>query len=333
MNKQEVLLQVTELAKTKEITKEEVVYAYEAGAGMTPISPTAHRFDISQVLYYIGGAIVFLGIAVLLYQNWSSFNTVVKILVTFGVAIVSYIVGVLFAKYPEYDGAANAFFLISALVSPVSLYVLFDKIGLDIATAPIQLAIYLVLTVVYIASFKIMKKTLLYLFCIIFATGLFHYVVVWLIGNSLTQENALKVYEYEAMVTGLSYMLLGYHIQQTEEKALTGVLYAFGSFVFLMASIFLGGYSPNQNSFWELIYPLLVFGIIFASIYVKSKSLLTFGTLFLIAYILKLTAEYFSTGLGWPLALVLAGLIIMVVGYYAVRINKKYMRDSNQLVS
>jgi hypothetical protein len=33
----------------------------------------------------------------------------------------------------------------------------------------------------------------------------------------------------------------------------------------------------------------------------------------------------FVAGLGWPLALVLAGLLVMAVGYYAVRINKKYL--------
>jgi ABC-type branched-subunit amino acid transport system permease subunit len=73
------------------------------------------------------------------------------------------------------------------------------------------------------------------------------------------------------------------------------------------------------------VYPLLVFGVIFLSVYVKSKAFLVFGTIFLIAYILKLTSEYFSSGLGWPLALVLAGLAIMAVGYYAVRINKRYL--------
>jgi hypothetical protein len=69
----------------------------------------------------------------------------------------------------------------------------------------------------------------------------------------------------------------------------------------------------------------VVFGMIFLSVYVKSKAFLVFGTIFLIVYILKLTGEYFTSGLGWPLALVVAGLVIMVVGYYAVKINKQYL--------
>jgi hypothetical protein len=45
----------------------------------------------------------------------------------------------------------------------------------------------------------------------------------------------------------------------------------------------------------------------------------------LIFYILKLTGEYFTSGLGWPLSLVLAGLAIIGIGYYAVKLNKKYL--------
>ena len=102
------------------------------------------------------------------------------------------------------------------------------------------------------------------------------------------------------------------------------MVYGFWVVLFLASSLALGGLEPNQNVFWELIYSLLVFGIICLSAFVKSKSFLIFGVIFLVVYILKITSEYFSSGLGWPLALVLAGFAIMGVGYWAVRLNKKY---------
>ena len=77
--------------------------------------------------------------------------------------------------------------------------------------------------------------------------------------------------------------------------------------------------------FWELIYPGLVFGALFLSVHIKSKAFLTWGTLFLMAYILKITSEYFSSGLGWPLALVIAGLAMIGVGYMSLSLKKKYL--------
>ena len=80
----------------------------------------------------------------------------------------------------------------------------------------------------------------------------------------------------------------------------------------------------TQNVFWELIFPGLALATLFVSVPLKAKSFLTFGALFLMSYILKITAEYFTSGLGWPLALVLAGLMLIAVGYLYVFIKKKY---------
>lgn len=77
--------------------------------------------------------------------------------------------------------------------------------------------------------------------------------------------------------------------------------------------------------FLGVAFPVLVFGVIFLSVYLKSKAFLTWGTLFLMAYILKITSEYFSSGLGWPLVLVIAGFAMIGVGYASLSFGKKYL--------
>ena len=44
---------------------------------------------------------------------------------------------------------------------------------------------------------------------------------------------------------------------------------------------------------------------------------------------MKITFEYFTEGLGWPLSLVLVGFALMGIGYMAFYLNKKYMRFNN----
>jgi len=324
MDKQQLLNEVRQLAAAKAITQEELISAFAGGQG-TGVPEESKHISLSQVLYYIGGAIVFVGICVLVSQNWDSFNTTTKILVTLGSGVAAYIVGALFNRYEQYKGVGLAFFLISALVNPIGLYVLFDRMGFDTGLASIGTLVFLILAAVYLGSYFMFRKTIFTLFSIVFCTILFFFVVQWLAGNSFTNSDMSKIWEYRFLVAGAAYMLLGYYFKDTSESSLTGPLYAFGSLGFLGAALALGGWQPTQSVFWELVYPLLVFGIIFLSVSIKSKSFLVFGSAFLIGYILKLTGEYFSSGLGWPLALVLAGLLIMVVGYYAVRINRKYL--------
>ena len=76
---------------------------------------------------------------------------------------------------------------------------------------------------------------------------------------------------------------------------------------------------------WELLFPGIVFAIMFLSIPLKSRSFLIVGAGYLMAYLEKITSEYFSEGLGWPLALIILGFAIIGVGYYAYHLNKKYL--------
>lgn len=275
-------------------------------------------------MYYIGGGIVFLGVVVLVYQNWDSFSSALRILVTFGSFVAAFVVGILLNRYENFKKLAQAFFLLSGLLAPLGLNVLFKETGQDINSDVLQAAIYVILTAVYLGSLWFFRQTILLFFGVVFASGLFHFIVNLIVGQNLMAANYGKLWEYRILVDGIVWIALGYYWKQTSYAALSGVMYAFGVLGFLGSALALGGWQPNQNAFWELVYPLLVFGTIFFSVYIKSKSFLVFGTIFLIVYILKLTGEYFTSGLGWPLALVLAGLAIMAIGYYAVRLNKKY---------
>lgn len=327
MEKQELLNEVRQMAQSGQLSQAEILSALGGVSTAVPqyVEQKSH-VGVSEILYYIGGAIVFLGIIVLCYQNWDSFSAPLRIFITLGSCLASGLVAILLSRYENLSKLAQAFFLLFGMLAPLGVGVTVKEAGFDLSSNILQVAIYASLTAIFLGVFWYFKQqTVLLLFSIIFATVLFHFLVSWLVGDNLSYSDVSKIWEYQFMVVGLVYMLLGYYLSQTSQRGLVGPLYGFGSLFFLGSTMALGGWQPDQNVFWELIYSLLVFGIVFLSVYVKSKAFLTFGTLSLVGYILKLTGEYFTSGLGWPLALVLAGLVIMVVGYYAVRINRQYL--------
>jgi len=327
MDKQTLLGEIKQASGQKIITRDEVLGAFDAG--QSPANQSIHKkIGLTDIMYYIGGAIVVLGIGILIFQNWERLNTPVQILATLGTAIAAYVVGVLFNRYPNLSGPSVAFFLISALLLPLGLYITLDKAGVDVNTAGTAVFVSALMLAVFLASYFIFKKSLFTLFAIVAGTSLFFALVGWIVESNHYLYDA-KITEYEFLVTGLVYMLLGYSFSLAVQEKLSGLLYGFGSLAFLGAALTLQGFSPDQNAFWELVFPLLVFGIIILSVWLKSKTFLVFGSLFLIGYIFKLTGEYFQENLGWPLALVLAGLIIIGISYYAVRISKKYLSPIN----
>jgi hypothetical protein len=322
MDKQQLLDELKQMAQSGQITQDEALAVFAMPTNSDTMS--AH-LTLSEVMYYIGSAIVFLGVIVLCYQNWNSFVSPLRILVTLGSAVAAFIVAAILFRYENLKKVSQAFFLLCGLLMPLGLYVTFKEMGVDVSLNNIQVLVNLLLVTIFFSSFYFFRQTILLFFGILAATALFSSTINLIVGQNLLVLDYSKVWEYTFLVSGLAWMLLGYYFKDGTYKAITGVLYGFGSVYFLGAAIFLGGWQPSQNSFWELVYPLLVFGVTFLSVHVKSKAFLVFGSIFLIAYILKLTLEYFSSSNLWPLALVLAGLVIMVVGYYAVRINKKYL--------
>lgn len=322
--KEEILQYIKTLAEQKIITKDELDLAYDSGNGIKTDIILTKRLGISEILYYIGGAIVFLGIAILLAQNWSTLGFGTKVLATLGAGVAAYFVGVLFSRDEQMETAGSAFYLISALIIPMGLYVVFDNAGFDASSYGSQSLISGILFGMYLLSYLVFRKNVFTLFSILFGTWLFFSLTSFMIGSGAYFNNG-KFYEYRVLAAGITYILLGYAFSKNERAPLSNFLYGFGIFGFLGAALSLGGWEPNQNVFWELIYPGLIFGTLFLSVHIKSKSFLTWGTLFLMAYILKITSEYFSNGLGWPLALVIAGLSMIGVGYMSISLKKKYL--------
>ena len=323
MNKEELLKQVRSLAAQHLVTREEVTTAFDAGGRRDADVEVTRQTGISHILYYVGGAVVFLGISVLIWQHWSALNSATKILSTLGSGVAAYIAAAFLSRNERLENVSRAFYFLSALVTPLGLHVTFDVAGFDTGSNGVQSLVSGILLVTFLLSYFAYRKTVFTIFNIIFGTWLFFSFTGFLVGSN--PQFGWEFSAYRVLCTGLVYALLGYSLTETPQRALTGALYDFGVFCFLGAALALGDWKPHQNGFWELIFPGLVFGVMFLSVYLKSKAFLTFGSIYLMAYILKITYEYFAQSLGWPLALVLTGLGLIAIGYLHFNLKKKYL--------
>lgn len=322
MDKKELLKHIQDLASQQAITKDEVNSAFDAGI-YGDAEKVSHQSGISHILYYIGGAVVFLGISVLIWQHWTALSGATKILSTLGSGIAAYMAAVFFSREDRLEVTSRAFYFISALVMPLGLHVTFYVSGLDTGSLGVQSIVSGILLATFLLSYSVNHKTVFVLFNIIFGIRLFFSFTSFLVSG--LPGYGWEFSAYRVLYTGLAFTLLGYYFTETPHRALRGALYGFGVFCFLGAALALGDWKPHQNVFWELIFPGLIFGVMFLSVYLKSKSFLTFGSLYLIAYIFKITEEYFAESLGWPLVLVLTGLGLIAIGYLHFNLKRKYL--------
>ncbi|MDP3883174.1 MAG: hypothetical protein Q8Q48_03920 [Candidatus Staskawiczbacteria bacterium] len=322
LTKEEVLRGVKELVENNQLSKADIMATLNESA----VTIKRENISIIDILYYIGGAIVFMGIAIFVFQNWSSLNSFSRIISTLGSAVAAYFVAILFSANKKTEGISVAFHLVSALVMPLGLLVTFHEAGSNLSTNEMQSWVSAILLAVYLSSLAIFKKDLFIFFSVIFGTWFFFSFTNFLLDGSLILGTHFL--EYRILLVGLTYILLGYYFSESPRRGLTGILYGSGILGILGAALSLGGWKPNQSAFWEIVYPGLIFATLFLSVHLRSTSFLTFGTIFLMAYITKITAEYFSSSLGWPLSLVVIGLLLIGAGYLFVFLKNNYIRKT-----
>jgi hypothetical protein len=201
----------------------------------------------------------------------------------------------------------------------------FEHAGFDMNGYGVNTLSSGILLCMHLASYAVFRKNIFLVFCTVFGTWFFFAVTGFMYEGNPYFDNIGTLHKYQVLAAGLSYLALGHAFSTSERAPLSGFLNGFGIFGCLGSTLALGGWTPHQNIFWEQVYPLFIFVTLLLSVHMKIKSFLIWGTLFLMAYIVKITMEYFSKGLGWPLALVLAGLSVIGVTYVGITIKKQYL--------
>lgn len=326
MDKEQLLTSITKASAARLVSEEDVRWAWHQGNGEIK-QPVRKRFSFVNILYGIGGAIVAIGIVLFFQQHWQSLAPNTRILVTLGSGILLYVAGILISRTESVRGIAWAFFLAFALVTPFGVWVTFDSFHVQFPFFGYETIISCIMFIWFTASLLLLRINLFKVFAVISGSILYFGVT----GDFLSKNPVLDIssaYEYRFLLLGISYVLIGYSWKNTA-RTLSSCIYTFGFMMFLGAAMSLGGYSPSANLFWEALFPGLALGSMFLSIPLKSRFVLVVGSLYLMGYILKITAEYFSDTVGWPIALILAGFVLIGIGYGAFMLGSRYVRSTH----
>ncbi len=317
MEKQQLLAELKQQLQAGIITKSEL-------SALTATSDTRDEgisHKMVNVLYTIGTIIAIVGVLILIVQNWDDIGFVGRIAVTLGIACATYAFGFIF-KAPHQNKISQVMFFISAVLAPIGSFVLLDEADITMSlTTNIVLA--LLFAIIYGVAYWATRKNILALVTIGFGSWTYYAILAKLFESSLFNSDLLK---WAAVIAGVAYILMAraFASQQNvespaENNAVAGVLYAVGSFSILIAGISFGGV-------FDVLFIAILFAGFYGSIFLKSRAMLGLSALFLMIHIGKLTAEYFADSVGWPVALIFIGFVVIAVGYGTLWLNRKFIK-------
>lgn len=309
-HKEDVLQDIVSLAKHNDITLDEIEHALET-APILASKPSSSV--LSKLFGYIGGIFVFAGIGVFISMYWDDFGSAARVIVTLGVGLVAFIMGLACLADKRYEKAATPLFLIASLLQPTGILVMLQEYsaGGDARHGLLFMSAYMLIQqgATFLAKGRTVLAFSAILFGCIFFANLFD---IWDMDEELI-----------GTVIGISLMCIAYALNQSRHLAIAPYWYFVGAII-LMWSVF----EAVENTPFELVYLGLSALLIFLSTYVRSRTLLLVGTLSMLVYIGYYTAKHFANTVGWPIALVMIGIALIALSSLAVRLNNKYIKSN-----
>ncbi|MBU6310711.1 hypothetical protein KGO06_02125 [Patescibacteria group bacterium] len=284
-----------------------------ASAGVSEQN-TISRVTAVQLIQYIGGFIVLLGIGTFVATFWQDIGSLERVSIAFGGALATYILGLSLMTRDTVSHSGVAFQLIAGSLFPFGFAVVFEELfGLNL-TPELLTTISAVLLVGYALTYLRIKHVIFTIFMLLHSIT-FLYAGVYSILPDLRTE----FFAHLTLIVGAAGIYIGSTFRGTLNEPLASLMYFLGSVAMLVSPALVFGSTP----IWELLYPFLISFVLYIALLLKSKRILIVSVLSIMWYVMYLTGEYFADIVGWPVALILSGILLIVIGYLAVRYKDK----------
>ena len=306
--KAQALDEIAALVTTHSISIDEIA----ARVRQEKPSVTGQVNTLKKLLSYIGGIFVFGGLIALFSMIWDDMSSAQRVLVTFGIGLVAFILGILSVKDQRMSAAATPLFLISAVLQPSGMMIFLAEYfphGNDPQLATIL--IILVMLIQFSAAFWTLRRTSLAFLSTAFWGFLLLDVIDWLGADN----------EYSGIAFGLSILCIAYSTEKTVHRSITPFWYFVGSGAFLASAFDFLNDTPI-----EILYLGINAFFVYLSISLASRTILFTSVIGLLCYISYFIFHYFKDVLGGPIAIVIIGLVMIGLSSYAVKLGQKIKR-------
>lgn len=303
--REQALTEITALAREHNISIDDIAARLIADDGKTP---TGQARMLTRLLSYVGGLLVFCGLGFFIAQQWDALDSLSRVLITFGPGFVALLLAVACLRDARYERAATPLFIIAAILQPLGLFVFLGEYfgGGDPATG--AMIITAPMAVQMTALLYRLRRTALAFFSIGF----------WFLFLCAVMEKMDIDGDIVATVLGLSGLMVTAAVNRTAFRAFVPFTYI------LFAACFAGGlFSLLVDTRGDVLLLGAAYLMIFASVRAHSRALLFAGVITAFAYLCYFTDRYFADTVGWPVALIALGLIMLGLSAYALRLGNK----------
>jgi hypothetical protein len=264
-----------------------------------------------RVLGYLGGTFVFAGIGVFVALQWDNINSAARVIVTLGSGLSALVLALLAVREERFDKAATPLFLIASALEPTGMFVAFNEFGSGGDWRWASLLTTGAMAAQFGGAFGMLRRSTPLFLAVLFAA------LFWWTALDLLDVDDSVI----ALCVGGSMLLAAVGIDRTAHRDMTPVFYLVGSIGFLY-----GLFDLVEKTEFEILFLAVAAAFVYFAAVLKSRTLLFVATIAILGYTGYYTGQHFADSVGWPLALIGFGIVMIGLSALAFRIDRKYVR-------
>ena len=309
-DRSEALAEIVTTARRHGLTLDEIARALEGGTP-GPSRETRARGVLVRVLGYLGGTFVFAGLGVFVALQWDTMSSAARIVVTLGSGLAAFVLALIASRDERYEKATTPMTLIAAALEPAGMLVTFAEFGSGGDPRLAGVVTCAAMALQFAAAFRWLRRT-----TPLFLTIAFGALFWWTTFDLLDVDNGMV-----GVAMGGSLVLAAAGVDRTMYRVITPFWYFVGA-----ALLLFGLFDLVEGTPLEVLFLVFAAGLVYLSVTLHSRTLLGVATLGILAYTGWFTSEHFADSVGWPIALMLFGLLMIALSALAFRIDRDYVR-------
>ncbi len=301
--RQSALERIVALAESHGIAADEI--AQHMTMAKTPVRQGG---IVKALLAYTGGTFIFAGLGLLVSMIWPDIGSLQRVIITLGPGMVAFVLGILAHRDARFQKGATPLFLVAAFLQPTGLFVFLDEFVPKTGAPELAaLVVFGVLTLQQGMAFLQLGRASLLFLALLFWLAFIGTTMVWLrVDEDVT-----------AITVGLSALLLSRFATMRGHHAITPFWY------FIGGGVLLGGvFAAVEGGPAEIAYLGVNGFLVYLSIRLASRAMLAVSVFGLIGYLSYFTNEYFANVIGWPVAMIVMGMVMIGLSAYAFKLGQ-----------
>jgi hypothetical protein len=266
-----------------------------------------------KVLSYLGGMFVFAGIAIYIALEWDTMTSIARVIITLGSGVTAFILSLLALADSRYRGAGIPLMLIAALLQPTGILVALHEFGPGGNEQVAALMTALVVGLQFLLTYTRHRLTTVVAMMIFFLSA------AWGLSLDLMDIDGSLI----GMSAGLMWLFTGLYFNRGLHDAFTPALFLAGAWAFLA-----GLFDMLEGTPVEIVFLAAASGMTYLGVWARSRTLNFASTIAILAYTAYFTSEHFADSVGWPIALIVIGLLMIGISALALRIDRTYLRGT-----